>query len=443
MRIGYGHGSYYILNASYAEIAHFSAVGYENLGDLHEFTITPNNTALVGIYVAQPADLTAFGGSANGYIFECVFQEIDIATNKLLFEWKATEHVALNETYNELGGAGTQDSPFDWFHINSIAKDTQGNYLVSGRVMDCVYKIDGDDGHIIWRLHGKLSDFDVDDAANFAFQHDARWVDDPDQTRMTVFDNGPTDTIGYSRGLLLAVDQGAKTVSLVTEFTNGAKTFATYEGSVQALNASDPNANFFLGYGNQPFFAELSSTGDILLDAQFGKTNAVNGYRTYKLPWTGKPMTNPDILFNKTSSKAYFSWNGATDHESWDLLTSNGTTSSATWNLLMNMTRTGFETEMDLSSLSKQLNTWVRGRAVDGNGNVLGYTQASNGSSLVDAATNAAVNGTGSATGTTSPSSSGSATSASATATKKSAAVRMEWNFVAVVLAVMVAAFSV
>jgi hypothetical protein len=228
---GYGHGSYYILDQSYAEIAHFSAVGYEGLSDIHEFSITDDDTALVTIYTPKPADLSDVGGDKDGWIFECLFQEIEIESGKLLFEWNASTHVGIDETVNELGDAGSEGSPFDYFHINSVAKDANGEYLVSARVMDTVYKISSS-GDIIWRLGGKKSDFDVADDAVFAFQHDARWLD-ANQTRMTIFDNGPTDAVGYSRGLLFAVDQDAKTVGLIKEFYNGAKTFASHRSQQQ------------------------------------------------------------------------------------------------------------------------------------------------------------------------------------------------------------------
>ncbi|KIW06096.1 uncharacterized protein PV09_03265 [Verruconis gallopava] len=421
---GYGHGSYYILNQSYVEIAHFSAVGYEDLGDLHEFTITTDDTALVTVYAVSQANLLEFGGLADGYIFDGVFQEIDIESGKVVFEWNSTEHVALNETYNDLGSSGTLDSPFDYFHINSVEKDADGNYLVSARVMDCVYKIDGKTGDIIWRLHGKRSDFDVEDAANFAFQHDARWVDDKAQTRMTIFDNGPTDEVAYSRGLLLDVDQSAKTVRLNTEFANGAKTFAMYEGCLQPINASDEKTNYFLGFGNQPFFAELDADGKILLDVQFGKTNAVNSYRAYKLPWTGKPLTSPDMYYDAGAKKAYLSWNGATEVESWAIYTANTTGANAEWLPLVNVTRTGFETELDLSGVEGRLETYVRGKAANAAGHTIGWTRASNGTAMVDAPVPSSEAVVAQSSSSSVSATSTSSTTATPSATKKSAAVR-------------------
>lgn len=183
--------------------------------------------------------------------------------------------------------------------------------------MNCIYKISGKDGSIIWRLGGKLTNFDIEPAAEFAFQHDARWINGEKQDQMTVFDNGPHGDVSYSRGLLLAVDQGARTVRLITEFRNDHSTFGQFEGNLQAINPGDPNTNFVVGYGLQPYFTEFSSNGTVLLDGQFGTATLVNSYRTYKLPWQGKPLTKPSITWDSSTGKVRLSWNGATDHEDW------------------------------------------------------------------------------------------------------------------------------
>lgn len=424
---GYGRGSYYILNQSYVEIAHFQANRFGNeMGDIHEFTITSDDTAMIPIYHAIPWNLTETGGIEDGWLFENTFQEINIETGETVFEWNASTHVGINESYNSLPEdvGRAENSPWDYFHINSIEKDANGDYLVSGRVMDCVYKISGQDGHIIWRLNGKQSNFQVDDAAVFAFQHDARWINDKDQTRMTLFDNGPTDDIAYSRGLLLDVNQNDMTVKLIQDFTNGAKIFAQFEGSLQAIDPSNETANYLIGYGSQPYFAELNSNGDILLDVQFGKTNAVNAYRAYKLPWQGKPLTKPDIHWDKDGSKTNFSWNGQTDCESWVVYTANATNSS-TWTNVTSARRTGFETTIDLTNVP--LDTYVRGKAVNSSGAVLGWTQASDGNQLFDAPDEVQENASSTSTPTsssTTPTSSGTTSTVASSSTSTAAAAR-------------------
>lgn len=421
---GYGRGSYYILNQSYVEIAHFQVNRFgDDMGDIHEFSITGDDTALVPIYHAIPWNLTETGGVEDGWLFENTIQEIDIETGELVFEWNASTHVGINESYNTLPEdvGRAEDSPWDYFHINSIEKDPNGDYLVSARVMDCVYKISGQDGSIIWRLGGKQSDFQLDDAAVFAFQHDASWIDDKNQFQMTLFDNGPTDEIAYSRGLLLDVNQVNMTVSLGREFANSAKTFAQFEGSLQALQLSNGNMNYLVGYGSQPYFAELNAQGEILLDVQFGKTNAVNSYRVYKLPWQGKPLTKPDVHWAKNESMVYFSWNGQTDCENWGVYTANSTNSSM-WRNVTTVRRTGFETTVDLTDA--QLDTYIRGKAVNGSGSVLGWTRASDGNQLFDAPEDVQENISINPTATSSSTPSSSATTSATASSSSGAAAR-------------------
>lgn len=100
---GFGHGPFYILNQSYDEIAHFQAVGFaDDMADMHEFEITEEGHALVMIYHAIPWDLTSSGGVEDGWLFENTFQEINIETGELVFEWNASTHVGINESYNSL-----------------------------------------------------------------------------------------------------------------------------------------------------------------------------------------------------------------------------------------------------------------------------------------------------------------------------------------------------
>jgi len=162
------------------------------------------------------------------YIWECAFQEVDIETGNLVFEWRASDHLNLNETYHGIGPGGTKNDPFDWFHINSIEKDELGNYLISARYTHSVTYIDGKTGDIIWTLGGKRNDFmDLSGGfgLNFAWQHDARFIPTdsfpnmytPPTSRpgyttklLSLFDNAAEDQhyeygLSYSRGLLLEV----------------------------------------------------------------------------------------------------------------------------------------------------------------------------------------------------------------------------------------------
>jgi Arylsulfotransferase (ASST) len=50
---------------------------------------------LITAYERKPWDLSAIGGPRNGTLLDSVFQEIDIATGKEVFTWRASEHFAI------------------------------------------------------------------------------------------------------------------------------------------------------------------------------------------------------------------------------------------------------------------------------------------------------------------------------------------------------------
>ena len=105
------------------------------------------------------ADLSSVGGSAQGQLYNPIFQEVDIQTGRLLSEWRGLDHIPISDSYLPVG------DPFDYLHINSIAIDSDGNLLVSARHTWAIYKIDRQTGEVIWQLGGKNNNFAVEDRA--------------------------------------------------------------------------------------------------------------------------------------------------------------------------------------------------------------------------------------------------------------------------------------
>ena len=165
---GLGDGEHVIFDRSYREIARFPAGG-GLAADLHEFVVTPEGTALVAAWDLRTLDLSKTGqGRGQKAVVEGVVQELEIPSARVLFEWRSLDHVPSTETY-----AGVGDL-FDYFHINSIDVDADGDLLVSARNTWAVYKVARRDGAVVWRLGGKKSDFALGKGAHFAWQHDAR-----------------------------------------------------------------------------------------------------------------------------------------------------------------------------------------------------------------------------------------------------------------------------
>ena len=189
---GLAKGTDYIYNDQYQQIATVNA-GNGLSADGHEFLITPQNTALILAYTTGTADLTSIGGPADQTVINGVVQEIDIKTGKVLFEWNSADHVPYSQSEQPLPASASQ--PWDWFHINAVKLDTDGNLLIDARNTWTAYKVNHHSGHIIWQLGGKASDFklqaapgqSLNDAGDFfAWQHDA---EAQGNNVYTVFDN--------------------------------------------------------------------------------------------------------------------------------------------------------------------------------------------------------------------------------------------------------------
>lgn len=114
---GHGDGDGLVLDDKYNEAYKINVKGLGAVkNDLHEFQFTDEGTALVTAYDTFQTNLKSFRGSRKGRVLDGVFQEIDIETGEVLFQWRASEHVALDDSYYWL------EAKWDYFHINSIQK---------------------------------------------------------------------------------------------------------------------------------------------------------------------------------------------------------------------------------------------------------------------------------------------------------------------------------
>jgi hypothetical protein len=354
---GHGVGEYVIFDDSYSEITRVQA-GHGHRGDLHEFLITPEDTALLTSYEAVSMDLSAVGGREEGEVWEGFAQEVEIETGKVLFEWNSLKHVGIEESY--IVPPQDPDYIFDYFHINSIDVDADGDLLVSARNTWTVYKVDRKSGEIIWRLGGKKSDFEMGPGTRTAFQHDARRHKDG---TITIFDNGAHPPVHYqSRGIALELDEQKMRANVVQEYTSPQNLLSTSQGNMQLL----PNANVFIGWGSAPFISEYSHDGKLLFDAAFPPDG--ESYRAFRFPWHGHPIDNPSVAVEQGPEdrlKLYASWNGATEFDSWEVLAG---PDRHQLEPLGSVPRDGFETVMFVQTS----HTYIAVRAKDPSGRILG-----------------------------------------------------------------------
>jgi hypothetical protein len=281
---GLAQGTDYIYDRNYQEIAQVHA-GNGYSADGHEFLITPWNTALILVYTTTTADLTSIGGPANQTVVDGIVQEIDIPTGKVLFQWNSQDHVPFAESEQPL--PASPSTPWDWFHINAVHVDTDGNLLIDARNTWTVYKVNRHDGQIAWKLGGKDSSFSVQAAPGqvldtageiFAWQHDPETLG---HHTYTVFDNDSTGVplLPHSRAVTVRLDPKSWTATLVKSVDQPAGLVAASQGNAQTT----ADGGLFVGWGALPYLSEFDSSGDLVLDARF--PDGVNSYRAYRQPW--------------------------------------------------------------------------------------------------------------------------------------------------------------
>jgi hypothetical protein len=355
---GVGTGRFVIADDTYRRIASFGA-GNGLEGDLHEFQLTPRGTALILAYATVPRDLTSVGGRAKSWAYDSVVQEVTVPGGRVLFEWRSLDHVPLTESASRLPAKkASRKAPFDYFHVNSVDLDSDGNLIVSARNTHTIYKLDRRDGHIVWRLGGKASDFRLGKGARFGYQHDARRQADG---TITLFDNSAAPPIAkFSRALVIRADERTKRATLVRAYAHPRKVLSPHQGSAQLL----PNGDVFVGFGGKPFIIEFTRDGAVRFSARL---RIGDFYRAFRLSWTGHPATRPAVAVR--DGKAYASWNGATEVVTWQVLAGDDGESLAP---VQTARKQGFETVIDLDADAKLLAV----RALDARGKSLGESRA-------------------------------------------------------------------
>jgi hypothetical protein len=360
---GVGQGEFVIADQNYKEITRVRAAGTEQ-ADQHDFVITPKGTALFWVYDPIPYDLSPIGGPKDGVLHDGVIQELDIATGKLLFQWKAHEHVGLDESHAPLPEGDSAHLPYDYFHANSAGLAADGNIIVSSRHTWTTYKINRTSGEVIWRLGGKKSDYQLAANSTFSWQHDFRQRRDGSYS---LFDNGAgvTKERPYSRGLVLKLDEAKMTATFVAEFVHPEKLSVMTQGNFRELS----DGGSFIGWGQMPYFTEHNADGTVRLAGHLPLDN--QSYRAYKAEWAGVPLDQPALGLHVEGGNVIVSasWNGSTKVAKWRARS--GEQPGALAGSLEGA-RSGFETTLQITGTPE----YVVAEALDSSGRVLGASSA-------------------------------------------------------------------
>jgi len=232
------------------------------------------------------------------------------------------------------------------------------------------YLVNSNTGAIEWTLGGKHSSFEFKPGADFQWQHDV--VLQPNST-VTLFDDhccqltgggSAVPASGLSRGLVLRLDQHARTATLVAQYirSNDRGYDPQYMGDTQPV----AKGNVFVGWGNEPYLSEFNAAGKLLFEGEFPRPDLT--YRATLEQWVGFPSSPPAgaaRVGDDGRTTVYASWNGATQLTAWRVLASAGGGALRT---VAKASRSGFETAIELNGRY----TSFKLQALDANGRVIG-----------------------------------------------------------------------
>lgn len=235
----------------------------------------------------------------------------------------------------QAGSGYNSSDAWDYFHINSVDKDSEGNYLISARDACSVHKINGTTGDIIWRLDGTNSSFSLGPGVKFCFQHHARFVsrDGPIEI-ISLYDNSAhgtengrghqVHTAPTSSGKILRLDHSKWEAELLQGFYPPDDLLSKSQGSTQLL----PSGNVLVNWGSEGALTEFRADGTPIfhtyMDSGF-LGEGVENYRGFRYNWTGLPNEVPAVVCleaeaedgRSTSTSIYVSWNGDTETHTW------------------------------------------------------------------------------------------------------------------------------
>ncbi|KAK5115058.1 hypothetical protein LTR62_001755 [Meristemomyces frigidus] len=335
-QLGYAVGQDIIIDSNYKVVATVNTGRAAQPADQHDFQLIDGDSpsAIMTSYRVVPYDLSTFNiTNGQGWLLEGMFQEVNVASGEVLFEWYSTNHVDPSMTViapntTDVGGDGlTPHTAFDYFHINAIDKAKDGNYLVSARHTSTLYYVNATDQSIVWQLSflGQ-SDFTCSNF-NFSFQHDVRIQAQTDTTmNITIFDNAhncqaSTDIQSSGRFITLDFVKMVATETRRTLAPDGGIASCS-QGNTQVL----ANGYVFNGWGDKAVFSEVDASNNIVLAGTFTNTPNSNStamsYRAFSFDWQSTPNNTKPAVFsyalNATAPNTiYVSWNGATTVSTW------------------------------------------------------------------------------------------------------------------------------
>ena len=282
--------------------------------DLHEFQVTKNQEyVLAGVYDTI-MDLSNYQfngqfGSSQTSVIGFAIQKFN-AAHELLFEWKSLDYIHPTEAYDQYGYSADH---FDYCHGNAIWEDTDGDYLVSFRNLNAVYKISSTSGEVVWILGGKSSTFSFTNDHGFSAQHDAVRLPNGN---LSLFDNANmADPPKISRAVEYMLDTVNWTATNVWEYKHNPGFLSIAMGNHQTTEDRRHLINYGYNFRPDPSFVTTDDDGN--LQTEFLFQDSFMSYRSFLFDIPFDQSKRPQINCEPGASFVTLSALNGYDHYEW------------------------------------------------------------------------------------------------------------------------------
>jgi hypothetical protein len=213
----------------------------------------------------------------------------------LEWEWDMLDHFDVAESQYPFRFFNHRPAPetgeVDLFHINSLDRLDDGDYVVSARHLDAVFRIDRATDEVDWILSSGPKDGVVVPNKNGAPRleiigdplggprrsHDARF--DEATNVLTLFDNR-TNTGEPARAVAYQIDLDAGVDGTATLLWQIDEPFGRSSGGLGSLRVGDDGSRLITWGALQPMFNEFDANGELMLSIT--QNPSTNAYRIVK-----------------------------------------------------------------------------------------------------------------------------------------------------------------
>jgi arylsulfate sulfotransferase len=219
----------------------------------HDVRIDEHDNIYALTFDWKSFDLSGVGGTKQDSVLGDGIVVFDRQGNKV-WEWSVFDHL------DPLKDPNILKDRRDWVHANSLIKDSDGDYLISFRDLNQIWKVNATTGKVTWKF-GKGGDFALDEQYFFSGQHGTHTNS---KGQLLMLDNGLKNKL--TRVLAFNLDTLSYQATTRLEIKMPKEYFSIPKGSVYEFD----DENYLLCLSQPRSLLIVNSAGDILWKVVMG-----------------------------------------------------------------------------------------------------------------------------------------------------------------------------